>query len=143
MVVRELLQDRGFAGSATGSDQSPVFLQTARELAEAEGCDLDRLSFVLADAHCSDGELAPGSYDAVVMHTLISHTTDPAAVLSEAARLAAPGALLIIMDGDYRSLTFAYSRDPELGRRMDEALVRRAPGSPNQVTPAHAKAWLC
>ena len=42
-----------------------------------------------------------GPFDAVLMHTLLSHVTDPAEVLLQAHRLAAPDALLVIMDGDY------------------------------------------
>ena len=104
----------------------------ARELADVEGCDASRLQWVLSDAHgCGgqEGHLVPGSYDAIVMHTLLSHTSDPAAVLREASRLAAPGALLVVMDGDYWSLTYADLDEPELGRRMDAALVRCGLGS--------------
>eukprot|EP01052_Picozoa_sp_SAG31_P044016 SAG31_NODE_7527_length_1665_cov_1.745849_2_plen_78_part_00 len=50
------------------------------------------------------------------MNTLISHTSDPLAALQQAAKVAAPGALLVVMDGDYHSLTYANLDDPALGR---------------------------
>jgi 2-polyprenyl-3-methyl-5-hydroxy-6-metoxy-1,4-benzoquinol methylase len=56
-----------------------------RTYAEAEGCDLSRLNFIEADAHEMQ---ATAGYDAVIMHTLLSHTTDPSSVLAAARKQA-------------------------------------------------------
>lgn len=134
VVLRALVADSDFHGRVTGADQSPAFLEAARRLAAEEGCPSDRISFVEADAQQpAAAALGEAAYDAVVMHTLISHVSDPAAVLAEAATLAAPGALLVVMDGDYGSLTYAHPEDLELGRRMDQALVTSVFNQPNAI----------
>lgn len=134
VVLRALLADGDFHGKVTGTDHSPAFLKAARRLAAEEGCPPERIAFIEADAQQpATAVLGEGAYDAVVMHTLISHTSDPEAVLAEAASLAAPGALLVVMDGDYGSLTYAHPQDPELGRRMDRALVTSVFNQPNAI----------
>jgi len=41
--------------------------------------------------------------------------------------------LLIVMDGDYGSLTYAHPDDVELGREMDKALVSSVFAQPNAI----------
>lgn len=155
VVLRALMQDPEFSGNVTGVDQSSVFLDAARRLAEEEGCPPDRVTFEVTAAGSGTPVSGAGGFDAVVMHTLISHTSDPAAVVSspslltthlphppdramlsalqlaEAAEMAAPGALLVVMDGDYGSLTYAHPEDLDLGRKMDQALVSSVFAQPN------------
>jgi len=57
-----------------------------------------------------------------VAHTLISHVEQPAAVLAEIARIAKPGSMIGVFDGDYASLTFGHP-DPDQAKRDDEALI--------------------
>ena len=111
----------GRVGRITGVDQSPVMIQAARRLA-AEAGVADRIDFQVGDVHALD--LPDGAFDAVVAHTLLSHVTDPAAVLAEIRRVLRPGGLLAVFDGDYASLTWS-TTDPVLGGEM-EAAVRRA-----------------
>jgi SAM-dependent methyltransferase len=126
VVLRALLQDPQFRGRVTGLDQSQAFVTSATNLAADEGLDESRFFFETHDAQSEPkgrcGDLT-ASADAVVCHTLLSHVSDPQAVLESARKLAKPGALLVVMDGDYDSLTFAHAADPALGKRMDEALV--------------------
>lgn len=77
-------------------------------------------TFRVGDAAALD--LAEGSFDAVVAHTLLSHVEDPASVLSRAARLVKPGGSMGIFDGDYASLTFEQA-DPVQSRSADEAVI--------------------
>jgi 2-polyprenyl-3-methyl-5-hydroxy-6-metoxy-1,4-benzoquinol methylase len=86
VVLRALMQDPAFTGKVTGVDQSAVFLDAARKLAEEEGCPSDRVSFEVTAAGSGTPISGAGGFDAVVMHTLISHTSDPAAVVSSAQR---------------------------------------------------------
>jgi SAM-dependent methyltransferase len=119
VVARALASRTGFSGTVTAVDQSPVLLDAARRLAAAEGV-AERVDFRVGDAHGLD--LADASYDAVIAHTLVSHVTDPAAVLEEAARVVRPGGAVVVFDGDYASWTFGCS-DPVLGKAMEEALL--------------------
>lgn len=118
-AMLRLLARRGFQGRALGIDQSPMFVEAAREFAENEGVG-SRIAFSVGDAHKID---APdGSFDAVIVNTVISHVSDPRTVLSELARVVRRGGKVAIFDGDYASLTYAH-QDVELGRRMDGALA--------------------
>jgi SAM-dependent methyltransferase len=84
---------------AIGVDPSPVFVRKARELARGS------VRFAVAD-----GLRLPfpdGSFDAVVLHTILCHVREPDAVLREAVRRLRPGGRLVAFDGDYATGTFA------------------------------------
>lgn len=118
-MLRRLAQRGDFTGQALGIDHSPNFIETARKFAQAEKVD-DCLDFQVGDAHGLD--LVSPQFDAVIAHTLISHVTDPTMVLSEMACTLRPGGTMVIFDGDYASLTYAYP-DHGFGRQMDTALA--------------------
>ena len=118
-LLRALARRPDFAGTAIGVDQSLEFIGAARRFAQAE-CFSDRLDFQVGDAHRLPFE--NGGFDAVIAHTLISHVTEPTAVLKELARVVRRGGSVAIFDGDYASLTYAYP-DHEFGRKMDAALA--------------------
>ncbi|NQU60895.1 MAG: methyltransferase domain-containing protein [Rhodospirillales bacterium] len=126
VVVRTLARREGFSGRVTGIDQSPAFIETARRLAAEEGLD-QHVEFRVGDAHALEEE--DGRYDAVIIHTVVSHVTDPLSVLREAARLVRIGGMVAVFDGDYESLTYAYP-DHAVGRAMDRALVETAFNNP-------------
>jgi SAM-dependent methyltransferase len=104
----------------TAIDISTHLIDVGRRLAEEEGLS-GRISFQVGDAH-SPG-VPEGSFDVVVMHTLISHVADPAEVLAEGRRLLRPGGRLVVFDGDYASLTFA--TDAPDGGASTDGLVQR------------------
>lgn len=118
-TMRLLTHRSDFSGKAFGVDQSLPFIEAARRFAQDENVG-DRIDFRLGDAHGL--EFAPATFDAVIAHTLISHVTEPAAVLREMARVVRPGGTVVIFDGDYASLTYAFP-DPDFGYAMDAALV--------------------
>jgi ubiquinone/menaquinone biosynthesis C-methylase UbiE len=118
-MTRALARKAHFSGTVTGVDQSPLFIEAAERFVADEGLG-DRVEFNVGDAHALD--LETESTDAVIAHTVLSHVTDPMAVLKEMARIARPGATLVIFDGDYGSLTYGHP-DADLGRRMDHALA--------------------
>ncbi|MEM7252273.1 MAG: methyltransferase domain-containing protein [Pseudomonadota bacterium] len=126
VIGRALLARGDFAGSVLGFDQCAPFITAAERLAADAGF-ADRLSFQLADAHRLP--IADGSCDVAIAHTLISHVTDPQQVLSEAARILAPGGQLVVFDGDYASLTYDYA-DDIFARRMDDALAKATFNNP-------------
>jgi ubiquinone/menaquinone biosynthesis C-methylase UbiE len=126
VVTRALAARQGSAGHLVGVDQSPILIEAARRLAADAGYG-ERIDFRLGDAHHLD--FPDGTFDAAIAHTLVSHTTDPLAVLQEAARVVRPGGWVAIFDGDYASWTFA-SADAALGKAMDEAIIAAIVGKP-------------
>lgn len=118
-LLRSLARRGDFTGEAFGVDQCRSFIDAARKFSRVENVS-DRLVFQVGDAHCMDFPAA--TFDAVIAHTLISHVTEPAEVLSEMARVVRPGGTVVIFDGDYASLTYAFP-DHVFGHQMDEALT--------------------
>ncbi len=118
-TLRMLAHRGNFAGMAYGVDQSSRFIEAAKGFAQAENVG-DRLVFQVGDAHSLDFPAA--TFDVVIAHTLISHVTEPARVLSEMARVVRPGGTVVVFDGDYSSLTYAYP-DHDFGQQMDRALA--------------------
>ncbi len=118
-TLRQLARRDDFRGSALGVDHCRLFIDAANRFAQRENA-ADRLAFQMGDAHSLD--FPPATFDVVIAHTLISHVTDPARVLSEMARVVRPGGTIVVFDGDYASLTYAFP-DHGLGSQMDKALV--------------------
>jgi ubiquinone/menaquinone biosynthesis C-methylase UbiE len=99
-VTRVLARWPGVAEVA-GVDPSPIFLAKARELAAG----IDNVAY-----HEADGRSLPfdgGSFDGVVIHTVLSHVPGPERVLAEAGRVLRPGGWLAVFDGDYATTTLA------------------------------------
>jgi SAM-dependent methyltransferase len=107
-------------GSITGIDISPNLIAAARCLADEERVG-GRIEFRTGDAHSLG--LLEGSFDLVVMHTLISHVANPSSVLAEGRRLLRPRGRLVVFDGDYASLTLA-TEAPDGGEETDRAVQR-------------------
>lgn len=125
-MLRYLARRDDFTGKAFGVDQCNHFIEAANRFARAEHVD-DRLDFRVGDAHHLDFPHA--SFDVVIAHTLISHVTAPLAVLSEMARVVRPGGTVVIFDGDYASLTYAFP-DHGFGHQMDVALANATFNNP-------------
>lgn len=106
VVTRALATQDGFSGSVTGIDYSSELISVAQQLAEEEGLT-QQVTFRVGDAQSLEED--DESYDAVILHTLVSHVPNPMRVVSEAARVVKSGGQVAIFDGDYASLTFATS----------------------------------
>jgi ubiquinone/menaquinone biosynthesis C-methylase UbiE len=134
-ICRLLARWRG-VGTVLGVDPSPVLVAKAREMSTA----FSNLEFQEGDGRSLPFE--PESFDAVVLHRVLSHVPSPDGVLREAYRVLRPGAWLVVFDGDYATITLAtgefdplqlcvaafapaYITDPWLVRRLP-ALVQRA-----------------
>lgn len=108
-------------GRVTAIDISAHLVEAGKRLAAEEGLG-GRIDFRVGDAHGLG--LPEGGFDVVVMHTLVSHVADPAAVLAEGRRLLRPGTgRLVVFDGDYASLTFATDA-PDGGAETDRLVQR-------------------
>lgn len=94
-------------GEVVGVDPLAPLLDRARELAAG----INNLSF-----QPGRGEQLPvddSSFDAVVIHTVLSHVPDPGSVLGEARRVLVEGGWLAVFDGDYATFSFALgANDP-------------------------------
>ena len=125
-VARALARKAHFAGSIVGVDQSSPFIEAAQQFAVGEGV-ADKISFSVCDGHALDFD--DESFDLAIAHTLISHVTDPVAIISELARVIRKQGSLVILDGDYASLTYAVP-DHDFGRRMDHSLATASFNNP-------------
>lgn len=120
LAARAIARRPAFSGRVVGIDLSPYLVAAAEHLARDEGAG-ERLEFRTGDTRRLD--VADGTFDAVVAHTVLSHVEDPLSVVREAARVLRPGGTAGIFDGDYASMTFDHP-DPATGKAYDEALVR-------------------
>jgi ArsR family transcriptional regulator len=87
----ELLAPR--AQSALGVDRSPEMLRLARSKLAQSGLEAD-----LRQGDMYALPLPSESADTVIVHQVLHYAQQPAAAISEAARLAAPGGRLLIID---------------------------------------------
>jgi len=110
VVSRALAAKSGFQGEVVGSDFSAALIDAARSLAHDEGVDA-RTRFVVEDAQST--HQPDDNYDAVILHTLVSHVPDPAAAINEAARTVKPDHHVAVFDGDYASLGLFTGRDDD------------------------------
>jgi SAM-dependent methyltransferase len=134
-LARHLAGRPGFRGTVLGLDLSPTFLAAAGRLATEEGV-ADRVTFRVGDAAATG--LPDGACDAAILHTVLSHVADPAAVLGEAARVVRPGGRVAAFDGDYAGLIFD---DPE-GAVPFVATLCAQPRVMRDLAPALAAAGL-
>ena len=76
-VVSRALLSRGFEGHITGIDQSKAFSEVATELAAKDGFGDHQVEFGVGDATALEDELPRDTFDGVILHTLLSHVTNP------------------------------------------------------------------
>lgn len=119
VVTRAIAQRSGFSGRVSGIDLSPYFIASAKAFSEQESV-AEGVEFLVGDSHSL--KLPDGAFDAVIAHTLVSHVTDPVAVLSEMARIVKPGGSIAVFDGDFASLTFG-NDDAEQGKAIEELII--------------------
>jgi ubiquinone/menaquinone biosynthesis C-methylase UbiE len=78
---------------AVGVDLSPSMLQRARRLASTLPAAVE-----LREGDAANLDLAPASFDAVILNLVLSVVPDPIAAIAEALRVLRPGGRAVIFD---------------------------------------------
>jgi len=147
-VVCRRLAELDAVTVVTGIDPAPGLIERARQYADkqAKTAAAASLTSSLApnlarmDFHIARGEdtgLQNEHFDVVVLHTILSHVPDQAAILAEARRLLKPGGWLAVCDADFSKTSVAICAGDPLqacvmawveGNVTDQWLVPRLPG---------------
>ena len=96
------------------------------------------VELVAGDAHRLP--FGPSSFDVVHAHQVLQHLDDPVTTLREMARVARPGAPVVVRDADYAAMTW-YPPEPRLDRWLASyrAYARANGGEPD--AGRHLRAW--
>jgi len=127
IIGRAYAKRDGFSGRYVVSDLSEALIEYAKDKALEDGVD-DRMDFKVVNAITGSG-LDGNEYDAVIMHTLLSHVPDPVAVLKTAAQATKSGGTLAVFDADYLGMVIA-SGDEALDEEVAASIRARAVAQP-------------
>jgi ubiquinone/menaquinone biosynthesis C-methylase UbiE len=127
IIGRSYAKRTGFNGTYVVSDLSQALIEYGKEKAASEQLD-DKMDFKIINAITGDG-VAGEQYDAVIMHTLLSHVPDPLAVLKTAANATRAGGIIAVFDADYQGLLIVSGND-ELDSEVSEAFQNNAVAQP-------------
>jgi ubiquinone/menaquinone biosynthesis C-methylase UbiE len=100
-AVCRVLARESNVGEVVGVDPSPYLLDRARELST----DTAKITYQEADGKALPFEEA--TFDAVILHTILTHVPGPEQVLEEAHRVLRPDGWLGVCDGDFSTATLA------------------------------------
>jgi len=120
VVTRRIATRPEFCGEVIGADHGANLIEAAKDLARRKAPGVHNLHFEVGDCHALPYD--DGTFDIVTAHTLVCHVRDVAQTVQEIIRVAKPGGVIAISDGDYASWTFAYP-EPTLARKMEQALL--------------------
>lgn len=115
VVARHLAEWLNEGSTIHAGDVSKGLLHEAAQLAPGLAIRWDHL----------EGGILPyedATFDAVAMHTLLSHVAEPGETLLEVARILKPGGRLIVFDADHAGTTYGLPDFAEM-RRIDHLLT--------------------
>ena len=123
VVIRQLAHILHPDSILHGADISQHLLDEAAKLDPGKRISWDSLQ---------PGSLPYGNatFDAVTMHTLLSHVPSPEELLAEAARILRPGGKLIVFDADHAGTTYGLP-DYATMRRTDHKLTSAIATNPD------------
>ncbi len=106
-AVTRRIAERAAPARVIGFEPSRGFVDEARKRANGHA----NLEFTVADGAALP--LPNASADAAILHTVLSHVTDPAKLVAEAARVLKPEGRLVICDADFSKAAFSsFPNDP-------------------------------
>jgi len=127
VIGRNFIEYRNFKGKYVVSDLSKELLNFGEK--KAKELELDNhLEFKQIDA-MSEIINDQGFYDAIIMHTLVSHVPNPAVVIENAKKLLKRNGKIIIFDADYETLLMA-SGNKELDEIVNAAIKKGCVAQP-------------
>ena len=138
VIGRNFIEFNNFKGKYVVSDLSKELLNYG--LNKAKKLKLNtHLEFKQIDA-MSDKVNEVDIYDAVIMHTLVSHVPNPALVIENAKKYLKKNGKIIIFDADYETLLMA-SGNKELDEIVNKAIKKGCVAQPKvmRVIPKIAK----
>lgn len=115
VVIRQLAKILHPISTLHGADVSAELLREAKRLTPGSRIRWD---------HCSADSLPYGeaTFDAITIHTLLSHVADPKSILIEARRVLKTDGRLIVFDADHAGTTYSQP-SYEATRRIDHLLT--------------------
>ncbi len=115
-------------GRTVGVDMSEMALERAR--ADAASSGLTDIEYLAADAY--ELPFPDGSFDAVHLHQVLQHLSDPERAMQEALRVMTPGGVIGITEVDWDTATF-WPRPPETDRFLEiyDAVALHNGGDPD------------
>jgi SAM-dependent methyltransferase len=120
-TTRWLAERLGPGTEITGVDRSTGLIERAERLL-ASSRYREHIRFVVADASATG--LPAESFDLVFAATLLEHTSQPASIVQEMARLARPGAQVVVLAQAYETLILNNpGQDRALTRRLLNAFT--------------------
>lgn len=123
VVGRAYVTRPGFAGTYVVSDLSETLIAFGKAKALEQGLS-DLMDFRVVDAISGDG-VPHTEFDAVILHTILSHVPDPEGVMRTAVKALRLGGLIAAFDADYASLQIV-SGISELDQKAESALKNHA-----------------
>lgn len=127
VVGRAYVTRPGFAGTYVVSDVSETLIDFGKAKALEQGLS-DLMDFRVVDAISGEG-LPHTEFDAVILHTILSHVPDPEGVMRTAIKALRLGGLIAAFDADYASMQII-SGIPELDQKAESALKNNAVAQP-------------
>ena len=120
-VVARFLEEKIHAQSTVhGVDVSQYLLDAAKKINPASQIKWQKVE---VGANLPFGD---GTFDVIIMHTLLSHVPDTSAMLQEATRVLKSAGQLIVFDADHAGTTFGLpdlARMNEVNQRLSAAIA--------------------
>ena len=110
---------KNFSGCYAVSDLSESLIKKGKFIAQKEHVN-ELMKFKIIDAMVKD-QIKQSFYDAVILHTLVSHVPKPEVVIFNAFHATKKNGLIVIFDADYASLQIS-SGDHDLDYELNSAI---------------------
>jgi ubiquinone/menaquinone biosynthesis C-methylase UbiE len=101
VVIRSFVQTAHPASAVFGADISQKLIDQAKKL-DVSG----RILWIKLDVESKELPFDAATFDVITMHTLLSHVSDPVAMLRMAARCLKPDGMMVVFDADHAGTVY-------------------------------------